>query len=107
MGLWLNKVRSSKVDARPKRIEVLIFGTDPPCSRCLLAERNAREAAVEFPEGLIAIEKWDAWSERARQFQITMTPTTVVNGEKEAVGKVLDPQELKALFQKIAAKLDA
>jgi hypothetical protein len=107
MGFWLNRALKPKADYRPKKIEILIFGTEPPCSRCLLAEQNAREAAAGFPAGLISIEKWEAWSEKARKFKITMTPTTVVNGEKAAVGKVLDSRELKTLIQKIAANRDA
>ena len=102
MGFWRNKETGPKGNRGVKKIEILIFGTEPPCSRCLLAERNAREAAAEFPEGSVAIEKVDAWSERARKFGITMTPTTVINGKKRAVGKVLDREELKAIMERIA-----
>lgn len=106
MGFWLNKGLKAKVDHRVKKIEILIFGAQPPCSRCSLAERNAREAAADFPEGLISVEKVDAWSEKARKFRITMTPTMVINGEKAAVGRVLDHLELKEIIQKIVAGFD-
>jgi Thioredoxin domain len=106
MGFWLKMGFKPKVGKQLKKVEVLIFGAQPPCSRCFLAERNAREAAADFPEGLITVEKVDAWSERAQKFRITMTPTTVINGEKAAVGKVLDRTELKEMIQKIVAGFD-
>ena len=107
MGFWLNKGSKPRADQGLKKIEILIFGTVPPCSRCLLAEKNAREAAAGFPEGLVSVEKVDAWSEKARKFKITMTPTLVINGEKAAVGKVLEQKELGEIIQRIAADLHA
>ena len=106
MGFWLKLGIKPKAEKQRKKVEILIFGAQPPCSRCLLAERNAQEAATDFPEGLVSVEKVDAWSERARKFTITMTPTTVINGEKAAVGKVLDQTELKEIIQRIAAGFD-
>jgi len=103
MGFWLERGFKPKVGKKIKKVEILIFGAQPPCSRCLLAERNAREAAADFPDGLISVEKVDAWSEMAQKFRITMTPTTVIDGEKTAVGKVLDPAELREIIQKIVA----
>jgi hypothetical protein len=107
MGFWPNKGSKTKAAPEVKKIEILIFGAVPPCSRCLLAERNAREAAAGFPEGLVSVEKVDAWSEKARKFKVTMTPTLVINGEKAAVGKVLDQKELGEIIQRIAADLHA
>lgn len=107
MGFWPHKARKTGGDLGAKKIEILIFGAVPPCSRCLLAERNAREAAAGFPEGLVSVEKVDAWSEKARKFKITMTPTLVINKEKAAVGKVLDVKELGEIIQRIAADLHA
>jgi hypothetical protein len=106
MGFWLKTGIRSKAERQRKKVEILIFGTQPPCSRCLLAERNAREVAADFPEGQVSVEKVDAWSERARKFRITMTPTTIINGEKMAVGKVLDQTELIKIIQKIGAGFD-
>ncbi len=107
MGFWLNKGSKPKAGQGVKKIEILIFGAVPPCSRCLLVERNAREAAAGFPEGLVSVEKVDAWSEKARKFKINMTPTLVINGEKATVGKVLDQKELGEIIQRIAADLHA
>lgn len=107
MGFWLNKGSTPKSNQGAKKIEILIFGAVPPCSRCLLAERNAREAAAGFPEGLVSVEKVDAWSEKARKFKITMTPTLVINGEKAAVGRVMDQKEVGELIHSIAADLHA
>jgi predicted DsbA family dithiol-disulfide isomerase len=98
MGFWQNKGSKPPVN-RVKKVEILIFGAEPPCSRCFLAERNAREAAAEFPEGLVTVDKVDAWSEKARKYRITMTPTTVINGDKAAVGRVLDREEIKAIIR--------
>ena len=106
MGFWLKRANEPTAEKHRKKVEILIFGAQPPCSRCLLAERNAREAAADFPEGLISVEKVDAWSEKARKFRITMTPTTVINGEKAAVGKVLDQTELREMIQRIVAGFD-
>jgi hypothetical protein len=106
MGFWLRTGFKPKIGKKIEKVEILIFGAQPPCSRCLLAERNAREAAADFPEGLISVEKVDAWSEKARKFRITMTPTTVINGEKAAVGKVLDQTELREIIQRIVAGFD-
>jgi hypothetical protein len=107
MDFWPNKSSKPKADQGVKKIEILIFGTVPPCSRCLLAERNVREAAAGFPEALVSVEKMDAWSEKARILKITMTPTLVINGEKVAVGKVLGQKELGEIIQRIAADLHA
>ena len=86
-----------------KSIEILIFGTQPPCTRCLQAEKNAREAAAFYPEGLVSVEKCDAWSEQGIKSGITMTPTTIIQGEKAAVGKLLSIEELKSLLDGIIA----
>jgi hypothetical protein len=106
MGFWLKRANKPTAEKHRKKVEILIFGAQPPCSRCLLAERNAREVAADSPEGLISVEKVDAWSEKARKFSITMTPTTVINRKKAAVGKVLDQTELKEIVQRIVAGFD-
>ncbi len=103
MGFWLKMGIKLKAEKQRGKVDILIFGTQPPCSRCLLAERNAREVAADFPDGLIAVEKVDAWSEKARKSGITMTPTTMINGEKVGVGRVLDPTELREKIQRIVA----
>jgi hypothetical protein len=83
-----------------KKVEILIFGAQPPCTRCLQAERIAREVAALFPEGLVSVEKFEAWSEKGQTYNITMTPTTVINGEKVAVGKVLEAEALKVQIER-------
>ncbi len=101
MGFWLKKGSKSKVKNRVKKVEILIFGTQPPCTRCLQAERIAREVAALYPEGLVAVEKIDAWSEKGKKYKISMTPTIIIQGEKAAVGKVLSAGELKSLIDRI------
>lgn len=80
------------------RVKVLVFGPSPPCARCRQAEKEARDAASRFPPDRVVVEKHDAVSELARQFQVHMTPTVVVNGRTVAVGRVLPMAELVELI---------
>ena len=62
----------------------------------------AREAAAEpIREGVISVEKEEVWSEKGKKYGITMTPTTVINGEKAAVGKVLETEALKGWIDRL------
>lgn len=83
-----------------QRVKVLVFGTTPPCARCLEAERIARQAAENFPSGCVVVEKHDALSQAGRHFQIAVTPTIVVNEKKVAVGKVPSEAELVEIIGK-------
>jgi hypothetical protein len=83
-----------------KNVKILIFGAQPPCARCLQAERIAREVAALYPEGLVSVEKLAAWSEQGKKYEITMTPTTIIQGEKAAVGRVLSAEELKGMLDR-------
>jgi hypothetical protein len=105
MGFF-EKIRSLSGQAKTGSalpVEILIFGTNPPCTRCLQAEKIAREVAALFPEGLILIRKLDAWSDAGVRYKVTMTPTTMINGKRAAVGKVLSAEELKSLLDGIVA----
>ena len=57
-----------------KKIRILIFGAQPPCVQCLKAERLAREAAAAYPEGLVSVEKYEAWSEMGKRYDIAWPP---------------------------------
>lgn len=83
------------------KVEILIFGALPPCALCLQAEKIAREAAALYPEGLVSVAKFYGFSEPAAKYQISVTPTTVINGEKAAVGKMLSPEELRARIDRL------
>jgi|GEM_PF-1042790 glutaredoxin len=91
----------SMVEGSDKKIRILIFGAQPPCVQCLKAERLAREAAATYPEGLVSVEKYEAWSEMGKKLNITQVPTTVINGEKVAVGQVLEAGALKRQIDRL------
>ena len=89
------------VEGSDKKIQILIFGAQPPCVQCLKAERLAREAAATYPEGLVSVEKHEAWSEMGKKHNITLAPTTVINGQKAAVGQVLETEALKGWIDRV------
>ena len=89
------------VEGPDKKIQILIFGAQPPCVQCLKAERLAREAAGNYPQGLVSVEKYEVWSEMGKKYGITMTPTTVINGQKAAVGQVLETEALKGWIDRL------
>jgi glutaredoxin len=67
-------------------VVIHVFGPDPPCAKCKAAEKAAREVAKKFQN--VKVEKHDAFSEEAEQYNIMMTPTVLVNDIAVAVGKV-------------------
>jgi glutaredoxin len=85
-----------------QKIRILIFGSQPPCIQCLKAERLAREAAATYPQGLVSVEKYEAWSEMGIENNITLVPTTVINGEKVGVGQVLEAEALKRQIDRLS-----
>ena len=84
-----------------RKIRILIFGAQPPCVQCLKAERLAREAAAAYPEGLVSVEKYEGCSEMGKKYEISLVPTTVINGEKVAVGLVLETEALKRKIDRL------
>ena len=89
------------VEGSDKKIRIMIFGAQPPCVQCLRAERLARETAATYPEGLVSVEKYEAWSEMGKKYAISLAPTTMINGEKVAVGLVLETEALKAEIDRL------
>lgn len=83
-----------------KRVNILIFGTTPPCQKCLQAEKEARQAAARFPPGEVAVEKQDALSETGRKYGIVITPAVVMNGRVVSAGRLLKEPELVELIRK-------
>ena len=67
-------------------VVIHVFGPDPPCAKCKASEKAAREVAEKFQH--VKVEKHDAFSEEAEQYNIMMTPTVLVNDVAVAVGKV-------------------
>lgn len=83
-------------------IKVLVFGATPACARCLLAEREARQAAGRFPPGRVVVEKHDALSEVGRQHGVNITPTVLLMGKKVAAGRVIGEADLVEIIKKEA-----
>jgi thioredoxin-like negative regulator of GroEL len=59
-------------------IEIKIFGSDPPCSRCKEIEKRARKVAENY-SGQVTVIKLNAFDHDRRQYNILMIPTVVVN----------------------------
>jgi protein-disulfide isomerase len=80
-------------------IEVKIFGSDPPCSKCKEVEKRARKTAEKYP-GKVNVTKFSAFDSEADKYGILMTPTVVVNDKVTAVGKVPSEDELDKMIGK-------
>jgi len=84
-------------------IEVKIFGTDPPCSRCKETEQRARQAAEKYP-GKVSVAKFSAFDKEGDKYGIMMTPTVVVNDKVIAVGKIPSEDDFKKMIDKAMAE---
>mgnify|MGYP000543854013 CR=1 FL=1 len=82
-------------------LTIKVFGTTPPCAKCKRAEREAQAAAERFP-GQVVVQKLDALGPEAEAYGMMVTPTTVINDEVVASGKVLMADQLA---QQIASRL--
>ncbi|NHM26672.1 thioredoxin family protein [Desulfofundulus sp. TPOSR] len=82
------------------RVSILVFGTSPPCQKCLRAEKEARQAAAQFPPGEVTVEKQDAFSETGQKYGVMITPAVVINGRMVAAGRLLTEPELVELIKK-------
>ena len=80
-----------------KKIVIKIFGTTPPCSKCKLAEKVAKELTEELKN--VSVEKFDALSEKGDKYGIMVTPTIVVNDKVVAIGKVLSKEKLEDIVK--------
>lgn len=75
-------------------MKIQILGTG--CPKCKALTANAQQAVAEL--GIDAeIEKIEDIRE-IMKFNILMTPGLAIDGEVKSVGKVLSPQEIKALL---------
>ena len=80
-------------------INIKVFGPDPPCAKCMEAEKRAKNAAGKF-NGLVEVEKLDALSEEGDKYSVMLTPTVVINDKVIAVGKLLSENELEKAIKK-------
>jgi hypothetical protein len=81
-------------------LQIKVFGTTPPCSNCLRAERQARAAAEQFP-GQVEVVKLDAMGPEADAYGIVSTPLVVVGDEVVGRGKVVPAKRLAAVIARM------
>jgi hypothetical protein len=80
-------------------IKLKVFGTNPPCAKCLEAEKRAKNAANKF-KGQVEVEKFDALSKEGDKYSVMLTPTVVINEKVIAVGKLLSENEFETSIKK-------
>ncbi len=75
-------------------MKIEILGTG--CTKCKALEENAKKAVAEA--GVFAqVEKVED-IEKIMAYGVMSTPGLVINGEVKSTGKLLNSQEIKALF---------
>jgi small redox-active disulfide protein 2 len=75
-------------------MKIEILGTG--CTKCKALEENAKKAVAEA--GIFAqVEKVED-IEKIMAYGVMSTPGLVINGEVKSTGKLLNSQEIKALF---------
>ena len=52
-------------------IKVKVFGTNPPCAKCMETEKRAKKAAEKFP-GQVEVEKFDALSKEGDKYTVML-----------------------------------
>jgi len=69
----------------------------PGCPKCEKLKANAEQAA-KLAGTEVMVEKISDINQIAA-FGVMMVPALVIDGEVKAVGKVLSPEEIKAMLQ--------
>ncbi|MEM4576126.1 MAG: thioredoxin family protein [Candidatus Nezhaarchaeales archaeon] len=85
-------------------VVVKIFGTEPPCAKCRIAEKIAKEVAEEF-SGKVKVVKLPVLSEEADKYGVFITPSIVINEKLVFSGRVPSKDELKRAIDKELASL--
>jgi len=80
-------------------LTVKVFGTTPPCANCKRAEKQAQDAAAQFP-GQVEVVKLDVMGDEAQQYGLVTTPLVVVGDEVVGRGKVVPAAQLVPVIQK-------
>ena len=84
-------------------IKVKVFGTNPPCAKCMECEKRAKNVAERF-NGQVEVEKFDALSKEGDKYSVMLTPTVVINDKVISVGKLLTEKEFeKAIHKQLEA----
>lgn len=80
-------------------LQIKVFGTTPPCANCKRAEKQAQDAAAQFP-GQVEVVKLDVMGDEAQQYGLVTTPLVVVGDELVGRGKVVPAAQLVPVIQK-------
>lgn len=80
-------------------LQIKVFGTTPPCATCKRAEKQAQDAAAQFP-GQVEVVKLDVMGDEAQQYGLVTTPLVVVGDELVGRGKVVPAAQLVPVIQK-------
>lgn len=80
-------------------LQIKVFGTTPPCANCKRAEKQAQDAAAQFP-GQVEVVKLDVMGDEAQQYGLVTTPLVVVGDELVGRGKVVPAAQLIPIIQK-------
>jgi disulfide oxidoreductase YuzD len=80
-------------------LQIKVFGTTPPCANCMRAEKQARQAAEQFP-GQVEVMHLDALGPEAQAYGLVVTPLVVVGEEVVGTGKVVPAARLVPIIQK-------
>jgi len=80
-------------------LQIKVFGTTPPCANCKRAEKQAQDAAAQFP-GQVEVVKLDVMGDEAQQYGLVTTPLVVVGDELVGRGRVVPAAQLVPVIQK-------
>jgi len=80
-------------------VKIKVFGTTPPCAKCMETEKRAKNAAEKF-SGQVEVEKLDALSKEGDKYTVMLTPTVVINEKVVAVGKVPTEADFESAIKK-------
>lgn len=80
-------------------IDVKVFGSTPPCSKCKEVEKRANKVAEKFGDQ-VTVTKLDAISPEGTKYQVMFTPTVVINDKVIAAGEVISEKELEESIKK-------
>jgi protein-disulfide isomerase len=80
-------------------IDVKVFGSTPPCSKCKEVEKRANKVAGKFGDQ-VKVTKLDAISDEGLKYQVMFTPTVVINDKVVAAGEVVSESELEEAIKK-------
>jgi len=75
------------------KVRVEVFGTEPPCAKCRVVKKIAKELAKEY-DGVEVVEL-PIFSKEAEKYDIISSPTVVINGKIIFSGKVPSKDEFR------------